>query len=186
MRQTDCGVELNDGFVVCDEADAEEVKIETTQNGGYTHTQCGISSQTCVTKSVVNTNVKITSSEFLNNPLKEQKTSTGPVISNSAQPFAVAGDLLLTIQTDTNTNTDHVVVTRSYDRGGGVFGIGEQLTLVRNQRQVPVVDCDFGNSACELWIWVPLCVRKATSGILAIRFQQSTRDGPFTGQSIQS
>ena len=78
----------------------------------------------------------------------QQKLATGPVMRNSNQPFAVAGDVMLVVETDPDTNEDHVVVNRLYDGGGGLFGVGEQLTLIRNQRRVPVIDCQLTDSEC--------------------------------------
>lgn len=149
VRQTDCGVELNDGYVECDETEADEVVVETTQNGQYFPARCGLQRQVCVSNNVVNTNVRITSAVFANNPVIAQKISTGPVTRHSKhQPFAVAGDVMLTLETNEETGQEYVTVSRIYDGGGGLFGVGEQLTLIRNQRPVPVFTCEIVDSEC--------------------------------------
>ena len=68
------------------------------------------------------------------------------VLRGSGQPFAVAGDIFLTIEKNVETGNEYVSVNRLYDGGGGLFGIGEQLTLIRNQRPVPIIDCEINVS----------------------------------------
>ena len=70
------------------------------------------------------------------------------MIRSNSQPFAVAGDVMLTLKTNEISGEDHVVVTRLYDGGGGLFGVGEQLTLISNHRPVPVIDCQSSDNEC--------------------------------------
>lgn len=137
VRQTDCGIELDDGLVVCD---SDDLLIETLQDGREQAARCGLQTRMCVTNDLVVSSVPVARYAKDSYTLAAQKTSTGPVVRTSAQPFVAAGDVMLTL-VETAGGGEEVVVTRLYDGGNGLFGVGEELTLVRNKQRVAVTKC---------------------------------------------
>lgn len=144
VRQTDCGVELDNGRVPC--APGAAAQVETLQDGQLTDARCGLQTSMCVSNDHVVTSVSVQAYAASAHTLAAQKASTGPVQRTSAQPFVLAGDVMLTHLWD----AAEIVVSRLYDAGAGVFGVGEELTLMRNKRRVPVVTCrTLSDAACH-------------------------------------
>jgi len=141
VRQTDCGIELNRGAVTeCE--DGDKVIVNTLKDGKEETIQCTLKSKMCVTNDLVSTSIPIQQYEQGPTSMAAHKADTGPVVRKSAQPFVASGDVILTYA------DDEIIVTRLYDAGGGVFGIGEELTLVRNKKVIPTVTCMGSDSAC--------------------------------------
>lgn len=137
LRQSDCGMELDDGREACkDSKDSQtSVLVETLMDGRQQAARCSKASTMCVSNDHVVSSVPV--AEYIQGPrtLSDLKQSTGPVVRTSDQPFAVAGDVMLTVV------DMEVVVTRLFDAGFGVFGVAEELTLVRNAKKIKVTQC---------------------------------------------
>jgi hypothetical protein len=145
VRQTDCGVELDNGRVSC-AGPPLAAAVETLQDGQVTPARCGLQAGMCVSNDNVVSSIAVQAYASEDHTLAAQKTSTGPVQRTSAQPFVLAGDVLLTHLWD----EQEIVVSRLYDAGGGVFGVGEELTLVRNKQRVEVRTCPtLSDNACH-------------------------------------
>lgn len=138
VRQTDCGVELDDGVLQCEKG--AEVLVQTLQDGVEQKARCGMQTRMCVTNDHVVSSIAVQAYASGNRSLAAHKSANGPVQRTSAQPFAVAGDVMLTVVAGGETGSE-VVVSRLYDGGRGQFGVAEELTLLRNNRRVGVVTC---------------------------------------------
>jgi len=143
VRQTDCGVELDDGRKTCAPTNKLSVMVATLMDGKEQPSRCGLPTTMCVTNDHVVSSIAVQEYAQGSHTLAALKKSTGPVVRTSDQPFAVAGDFMLTILESRQWQQvrREVVVSRLYDAGSGMFGLAEELTIVRNRRRVEAVVC---------------------------------------------
>lgn len=138
VRQNDCGLGTYFGSACGPTFPAD---VELTNSKVYTAT-CGF--QTCVPNELATTAVPATN-VTLPRALAASKANR-VVIRLQEQPFVVAGDTMLTLEDNSDTGTQAVVVSRLISNG--FIGGPEQLTLTSNARTIPVQDCASQNTQC--------------------------------------
>ena len=91
VRQTDCGVELDDGRVECEKASEASVLVQTLGDGVEQPARCGLQTRMCVTNDHVVSSVSVRAYAGGNRSLVSQKEATGAVQRTSAQAVCSGG-----------------------------------------------------------------------------------------------
>ena len=82
VRQTDCGVELDDGRVACADSPTA-AQVETLQDGQVTTARCGLEARMCVSNDNVVSSIPVQAYAAEAHTLAAQKSSTGQCASGA-------------------------------------------------------------------------------------------------------
>lgn len=138
VRQTDCAVQADLSASSCVSLEAvADVFTEVLVTGHRTMVRC---KQQCVASEDAVSFVSLPKyADGQDVELLERKAAGFPRVRMEKQPFVIAGDVMLT----ENTQNNAVDVIRLYNNGRGAFALqNEHLSLVSNAREIELVDCE--------------------------------------------
>lgn len=82
--------------------------------------------------------------------LLNEKAATDPYIRLESQPFVMAGDVMLFIESNTNDDSRSLIISRLYDNNKGDYTLSnEKLTLLNQNIKIPVKQCEPDENSCH-------------------------------------